>query len=74
MVYGPYLEWADPDARGGFGDDGWTDDIAKAKRFATFSDAVECWKRQSTVRPIRDDGKPNRPLTAFSVYPQEVDQ
>jgi len=64
---GPYLEWSDPNAKDGLGDDGWTDDPAKAKRFPSFTAAMECWKAQSTVRPLRDDGRPNRPLTAYSV-------
>jgi hypothetical protein len=73
IVLGPYLEFSDPDARNGMGEDRWTDDISKAKRFATFTDAMECWKAQSKVHPFRSDGKPNRPLTAFSVQPQRID-
>jgi hypothetical protein len=64
---GQYLEWADPDANNGMGDDRWTSDIDKAKKFATFADATACWQAQSVVNPIRPDGKPNRPLTAWSV-------
>src|SRR5688572_16043371 len=63
---GDYLEFADPDANNGMGDDRWTDDINKAKKFATFQAATECWQMQSTVQPIRPDGRPNRPLTAWS--------
>lgn len=73
LIDGPYLEWSDPDAKDGFGDDRWTNDLARAKRFATFSDAAECWKAQSKVRPIRDDGKPNRPMTAYSVSIKQVE-
>jgi hypothetical protein len=73
VVEGDYLEWSDPDAKDGFGDDRWTPDLAKAKKFATFTDAMECWKAQSRIRPIRDDGKPNRPLTAYSVMPQRIE-
>jgi len=67
IQYGDYLEWADPDANNGMGDDRWTSDIDKAKKFATFADATACWQAQSAVNPIRPDGKPNRPLTAWSV-------
>ena len=70
---GDYLEWSDPDGLKGRGDDRWTDDIAKAKRFPTFAAAMECWKAQSRLRPLRPDGKPNRPMTAYSVTVQEVD-
>jgi len=74
VVHGDYLEWSDPDARGGRGDDRWTPDFSKAKKFATFMDAMECWKAQSTVVPFRPDGKPNRPMTAYSVSPEEIEE
>jgi hypothetical protein len=73
IVTGPYLEWSDPDANNGMGAERWTDDIEKAKRFASFSEAMNCWKAQSSVRPFRSDGRPNRPLTAFSVSPQLIE-
>jgi len=69
---GEYLEWADPDANNGIGADRWTTDIDKAKKFATFADAVECWRAQSTVNPVRPDGKPNRPMTAWSITVEDA--
>lgn len=42
-----------------------------AMTFDSFAAALEYWKRQSTVRPLRPDGKPNRPFTAWSV---EIEQ
>jgi hypothetical protein len=42
-------------------------DPSKAKRFPTFADAFAALKAQSTVTPLRPDGKPNRPLTALDV-------
>src|SRR5262245_63041462 len=72
VVKGDYLEWSDPDARGGRGDDRWTSDLAKAKRFPSHEAAWMCWKAQSTRRPLRPDGKPNRPMTAYSVTIEEV--
>lgn len=72
VQYGPYLEWADPNAKGGMGDDGWTDDVAKARKFSSFEAASECWRAVSIVRPVRPDGKPNRPLTAYSVSIEQV--
>ncbi len=36
-----------------------------ARRFATPAEAIEYWRRGSGV--LRDDGKPDRPLTAWSV-------
>jgi hypothetical protein len=74
VQYGPYLEWSDPDAKGGMGKDQWTDDPAKAKRFPDFAAAMECWKAQSTIRPFRTDGRPNRPMTAYSVAPIKVEE
>jgi hypothetical protein len=74
VVHGAYLEWSDPNARNGFGDDRWTNKLAKAKRFATFEAAMACWQAQSTKRPLRDDGKPNRPMTAYSVTPERIDE
>jgi hypothetical protein len=70
---GQYLEWSDPDANDGLGDDRWTDDPAKAKRFKSFAAAALCWKAQSTVRPLRDDGEPNRPMTAYSVTIEKIE-
>lgn len=64
---GKYLEWSDPDARGGWGDSRWTDDPAKAKTFGSFMEASACWRERSSKRPVRPDGKPNRPLTAYSI-------
>jgi hypothetical protein len=31
------------------------------------------WKRESTTHPTRDDGRPNRPMTAFTVTVIEDD-
>jgi len=70
---GKYLEWSDPDGRGGMGDERWTDDVTKAKTFPTFADAMECWKAESSIRPVRPDGRPNRPLTAFSITVEKVE-
>lgn len=64
---GQALKAFDPDARDGRGLVVWTRDRAQALRFASLGDAVETWKRQSHVRPIRPDGQPNRPLTAYNV-------
>lgn len=44
-----------------------TKDIKEAKTFTTMADALEYWRRQSVYIPLRPDGKPNRPFTAFSV-------
>lgn len=40
---------------------------ADALRFADMSEALAFWKQQSVRCPWRDDGKANRPLTAYTV-------
>lgn len=41
-----------------------TDDPSKARQFSSAADAMEYWRRSYGLRP---DGKPNRPLTAYTV-------
>jgi hypothetical protein len=67
---GEYLEQYDVEAHDGRGFATFTDDPAKAMRFTDLSEAVETWRMQSKVRPLREDGKANRPLTAFSMEPR----
>jgi len=57
----------DPDAFQGRGHIDLTDDASKAQRFADASSALATWKQPSTVVPFRIDGKPNRPLSAYTV-------
>ena len=64
---GQYLKTYDPEAHEGRGAATWTDKLAEARVFATAGDLLECWREQSKTRPLREDGCPNRPLTAFSV-------
>ena len=45
----------------------WTRDPAQAMTFATAAAATECYRAVPHNRPLRPDGKPNRPLTMFSV-------
>lgn len=45
-----------------------TNDIEKAMKFETATEAMALYRTQSKIHPIRlTDGKPNRPLTAFNV-------
>ena len=62
-----FLVSFDPDAHGGLGDGVFTSDPVKARLFPSRSAAVAEWRRTSTVRPLRDDGQPNRPLSSFTV-------
>ena len=60
-----YLESFNPEAFAGRGSAEFTHDKRRALRFLNFTDGLECWRLQSIVNPLRPDGKPNRPLTAF---------
>ena len=44
-----------------------THDIALAKRYDGFRDALLAYRASPARKPTRADGKPNRPLTAFHV-------
>ncbi len=45
-----------------------TNDPSKAKAFSSLTEATEYWKQQAPPPyAIRPDGKPNWPLTAFTV-------
>jgi hypothetical protein len=62
-----WLRAYDPDYADGVGWCDFTDDPEQAKRFPSYVEAVEEYRRVSTVTPVRHDGKPNRPLTAYTV-------
>lgn len=64
---GDYLVRWDLDARDGRGEAVWSPDINEAYRFPHPIEALRAWRSQSKVRPTREDGKPNRPLMAYTV-------
>lgn len=64
---GKYLRAYDLEAREGRGEATWTRDKRQAKRFPSFIAAFEAWRSTSLTVPARPDGRPNRPLTAYSV-------
>lgn len=64
---GKYVKDYDPNARDGRGTVKGTADSADALKFETAGDALAFWHQTSTVRPLRPDGKPNKPLTAYHV-------
>lgn len=64
---GLYLAAGDPatvQSHDGFD---WTSDPMGGLRFDSIGEALTYWSRQSTVRPLREDGQPNKPLTAWTV-------
>jgi hypothetical protein len=74
-VRGRLLRSWDVDAHDGRGTAEWTDDPARAFVFPNGADALEAWRARSKVRPNRaHDGKPNRPLTYFSVEVLRLDE
>lgn len=68
-----YLKSYDLDADDGRGDVTLTSDPGEALRFKDVREALEAWKAPSTVRPIRPDGRPNRPLTAWTAELMRVE-
>lgn len=71
---GQYLESYDPELFDGRGAMRWTPDLDRAKKFASVEALLEEWKRSPKCHPIRStDGRPNRPLTAFTVSTMKVD-
>ena len=64
---GAYLASYDPEANDGQGHASWTENPATAMVFSSTEAAYECYRTVPANRPIRPDGKPNRPLTLFSI-------
>lgn len=62
-----FVKSYDPDGHDGQGDLEITADPADAHVYADAGEALAAYHAQSTVRPLREDGKPNRPLLAFTV-------
>jgi len=57
---------SNPDEHG-YGRLSVTPDIRMAMKFVDLIEATTFWKQQSTSVPYRPDGKPNRPLTSFTI-------
>lgn len=43
-----------------------TDDATKARSFATAAEAYAYWTEVNRKHPVRPDGQPNRPMTAYT--------
>lgn len=50
-----------------------TKSIEMAQKFPNLELAMAFWKQQSPTVPLRDDGRPNRPLTAYTITFESVD-
>lgn len=66
-VVGAYLQTWDLEFADGVGAAVWTDDIAEAHVFADMTEAFDIYRSSPACRPFREDGKPNRPLAAYTV-------
>lgn len=66
-VDGQYIMSFNPDAHDGRGDVATCMKQGDAKQFNTTAEAHSFWRQQSKVKPLRPDGKPNCPLTAYNV-------
>lgn len=69
-VTGEYLKSFDPNRHAPArpyptGHAEFTSDPENVLLFATVEDAIDFYHQQSAAVPIRPDGSPNRPLTAF---------
>ncbi len=62
-----YLSMANINAHEGLGSASVTPNSNKALKFSDFKQAMKFWNQQSTIRPYREEGKPNKPLTALTV-------
>lgn len=67
-----YLKAYDPEAHDGRGEAIFTGDPGEALRFEPGM-AFVCWTLIPKSRPLRPDGRPNKPLTAFSVSIEAFD-
>ena len=66
VMEGQWVQTVNVDAYNGRGEARGTLDPRKAMAFDTTTEAFIFWNQQSKVRPLRPDGRPNKPLTAFS--------
>lgn len=64
---GLWLHDYDANAYEGRGQASLTKYKDRAKRFESKEAAFEYWRQVSKRQPKRDDGKPNRPLTAYTI-------
>lgn len=68
-----YLKSFDLEANRGRGAETVTAYKRRALHFENLEAAFECWRGQSRTVPLRTDGKPNRPLTAYAATFETID-
>lgn len=62
-----YVKAFDVEAYDGRGHVETTADPEEAMKWDTAKDAMHAWNTQSKIKPLREDGRPNKPLTAMTV-------
>src|SRR5215468_8311401 len=62
-----YVSAFDPEFADGRGGITFSSHRSKALRWRDFLEACDAWRTQSKKKPVREDGKPNRPMTAYSI-------
>lgn len=70
---GLYVKAFDPEANYGRGHVIATANLQEALRFENKGAAMAFWKQVPKCRPLRPDGKPNRPMTAYTVEITDLD-
>lgn len=68
-----YIKEFDFEYNNGMGRAGLTPDIEDALHFDNMDEAMEFYLRQPECNPIRDDGRPNRPITATNILFDKVE-
>lgn len=64
---GDFLQGYDPEFMNGAGLATWTPDPTHALAFPTMTSAKNLIMTSPRSKPTREDGKPNRPLTAYTL-------
>jgi hypothetical protein len=64
---GEYVRAYEPEKHGGRGEATFTRDLKHARLFPDLESAWRFIGQRPTSRPTRPDGKPNRPLMAFTL-------
>jgi len=72
-LVGHYLAFFDPD-HGHAGEVRWSAAIEDALHFESLPNVFVVWRTVSITNPLRPDGQPNRPLTAWNIEPRLVEQ
>jgi hypothetical protein len=70
---GQFIKTFDHDAHNGLGHGTFTRHADEAMHFANMGEALSFWRKRSIVRPLREDGQPNAPLTCLTVSISQVE-